>query len=161
MNRPVDGVGKRLRALQFGMLALGAVVIARSFSIQILTDSRLERMARRQFQGKMLLSPRRGAIVDRNGEALAVSVDSSSLAANPSKIRRRSNIVRLLARALDIPVEKLQARLREKREFIWLRRHLTEQEMNLLKKSQIIAADGDLVEGLWLVRESRRVHPHH
>ncbi len=151
----------RMKWVALGATFFGVVVLGRAFSIQVMTDPRLERMARRQFQSKVLMSPRRGSILDRNGEALAVNVETNSLAANPSKIRTRKNLVRLLARALDISYEKLQARLKDKREFLWLRRHLSEREINLLKKSQIIAADGDLVEGLWLVRESKRVYPHH
>lgn len=88
-------------------------------------------------------------------------METQSLAANPSKLRRRRDVLRLVARSLDIPYEKLQARFRDKREFLWIKRHLSESEVNLLKKWQIIAADGDLVEGLWLVRESKRVYPHH
>ncbi|MEN9722550.1 MAG: hypothetical protein RJB38_536 [Pseudomonadota bacterium] len=161
MTSPQDLARKRLKWVALGTGAAALLVLARAFSIQVVTDPRLERLAKRQFQSKVLLSPRRGSIIDRNGEALAVNIETSSLAANPKKIRGKSNVIRLLARALDLPVERLQQRLKEKREFIWLRRHLKETEINLLKKSQIIAADGDLVEGLWLVRESKRVYPHH
>jgi cell division protein FtsI (penicillin-binding protein 3) len=156
-----DRLKPRMKWVALGATFFGILVLGRAFSIQVMTDPRLERMARRQFQSKVLMSPRRGSILDRNGEALAVNIETSSLAANPTKIRGRKNLVRLLARALDMPYERLQSRMKEKREFVWLRRHLSERELNLLKKSQIIAADGDLVEGLWLVRESKRVYPHH
>lgn len=152
---------RRLQWVARGVLLASLALTGRAFMIQILKDDRLEKMARKQFQSKVLLRPRRGSIVDRNGEALAVNVETQSLAANPSKLRRRKDVLRLVARSLDMPYEKLQARFRDKREFLWIKRHLSENEVNLLKKWQIIAADGDLVEGLWLVRESKRVYPHH
>ncbi|NDD90669.1 penicillin-binding protein, partial [bacterium] len=161
MTPAVDLFKSRMRIVALGTVAVGLIVMGRAFSIQVMKDPRLEKMAKRQFQSKVLMSPRRGSILDRNGEALAVNIETSSLAANPTKIRSRKNLVRLLAQAIGTPVDKLQQRLKEKRDFIWLRRHLSENELNLLKRSHIIAADGDLVEGLWLVRESKRVYPHH
>jgi len=157
----MDQSKRRIRWVFVGTTIFAFLVLGRAFSIQILTDNRLEKMARRQFQSKVLLSPKRGPILDRNGEALAVNVDTNSLAANPMKIRKQKSVLRLLAHALKMTIEKLRQKMSEKREFTWIKRHLTESEMNFLKKSQIIAADGDLVEGLWLVRESKRVYPHH
>ena len=161
MTNDFAAIGRRVRILSILALGAASVVLGRAFWVQVVGDPRLERMARRQFQGKVLISPRRGSILDRNGEALAVNVESSSLAANPGKLRGRRSLVRLLSHALDIPAEKISSRLREKREFIWLKRHLAESELNLLKKSRVIAPDGDLPDGLWLVRESKRVYPHH
>ncbi len=161
MKGPGDRFNARLRWLALGSTALGLLVVGKAFSIQIMTDPRLEKLARRQFQSKVLMSPRRGSILDRNGEALAVNVETRSLAANPAKVRKNQALVRLLASALGTSASQLNQRLRTKREFLWLRRHLSEVQLNLLKKLQVIAPDGDLVEGLWLVRESKRVYPHH
>ncbi len=152
---------KRLTLLMLGCLVLSGAVLARAVAIQVVRDPRLEKMAKRQFQSKVLLRPRRGDILDRNGEALAVNVETSSLAANPSKIKNRRTMARLLAKATDIPYEKLASRLNGKKEFIWIKRHIPEAELEQYKKWQIIGADGDLIDGLWLVKESKRVYPHH
>jgi cell division protein FtsI (penicillin-binding protein 3) len=154
-------MNERLRWVRRGATVMALLLVGRAFSIQILRDDRLEQMARKQFRGKVLLSPRRGAILDRNGEALAVNIETQSLAANPAKLRKRKDILRLLGKSLNLQIDKILSKTRDKKGFAWIKRHLSEQELNLLKKFQIIAADGDLVEGLWLVRESKRVYPHH
>jgi cell division protein FtsI (penicillin-binding protein 3) len=151
---------KRITFLMLGYLALGCIVSARAVHIQLFKNDRLEKMAKRQFQSKVLIRPRRGIILDRNGEPLAVNVDTQSLAANPSKVTEKYWLAKTLGQALDLPSSKILERFREKKEFVWIKRHLSENETKKLKKLRIIDSDGDLSEGLWLVRESQRTYPH-
>lgn len=150
----------RAAAIFFLCLALAGAVISRAVWIQLVRAPRLEALAKRQFQSRLLVRPRRGMIVDRNGEPLAINTDMRSLAANPSKIHDRRTLARLLSKALDMPYARLVDRLGENREFTWIRRHLSEADMGRLRKWGIVMASGDLVDGLWMVRESRRAYPH-
>ncbi len=138
----------------------GALIVGRAALIQIVHNPRLENMARRQFQSKVLIRPRRGSILDRNGEPLAINMESNSLAANPKKIKNRALLARLLARATDVPYAKIYQKLSEKREFVWIKRHLPEAELERFKKWRVMDTEGDLVSGLWLVKESHRIYPH-
>jgi cell division protein FtsI (penicillin-binding protein 3) len=144
-------------------LALGTIVMARAAYLQFWNSPRLDQMSKRQFQSKVLIRPRRGMITDRNGEPFAVNIETNSLAANPLKIQSKQSrkiLARLLAKSTDIPIARLMQRLSEKKEFVWIKRHLSEPEMNRLKKIRVIDSDGDLLPGLWLVKESQRVYPH-
>ena len=67
----------------FALLAVGMLV--RSTWIQIIHDPKLETLARRQFESKILMKPRRGLILDRTGEPFAINLETSSLAGNPKK----------------------------------------------------------------------------
>ena len=142
-------------------LILAGVVLTRAVLIQVLRNSQLDSIARRQFQAKVLLRPRRGTIMDRNGEPLAVNLDTNSLAANPLHIKQKRSLAHLLAKAAEIPYSKVLEKLSEKKEFVWIKRHISDAELNRFKKWQIIGADGDLVNGLWLVKENLRTYPHH
>ena len=151
MRGESQGISKsRLTAVMMLCLLLASAITLRAAYVQ----------SKRQFQSKVLIRPRRGTIADRNGEPLAVNIETNSLAANPDKVQNRRILARLLAKATDIPLPKLIQRLGEKREFVWIKRHLSETEMNRLKKFRIIDSDGDLTQGLWLVKESQRVYPH-
>jgi cell division protein FtsI (penicillin-binding protein 3) len=141
------------------VLAAGAIT-ARAAYIQFWANPRLEQMSRKQFQSKVLIRPRRGIIEDRAGEPLAVNLETNSLAANPLKIENRRTLVRLLTKAMDLPAAVVSKRLSEKKEFVWIKRHLSEAELARLKRFKIIDNDGDLLTGLWMVRESERVYPH-
>ena len=132
----------------------------RAFYIQVIKDDRLTALAKRQFNSKLVVAARRGAIVDRNGDALAVNTDIYSLAANPSKLQNKSTIARLLGKSFGVPATKIKERLKEKRDFVWLRRHLREEDLDQFKKWGIADRVGTLPEGLWLIKESDRKYPH-
>lgn len=150
----------RLIALMLGCIAFASLIVVRAAYIQILSNPRLESMARRQYQTRSLIRPRRGMIQDRNGEPLAVNVETDSLAANPSKIKNKRMVARLLARSTDLPYSKLLQKLNEKREFIWIKRHLSDLQLRRFRKWRVMDSDGDMIDGLWLVKESERVYPH-
>ena len=141
-------------------MVLAVVVLIRAAYIQLLGNSRLETMARRQFQTHTLVRPRRGLILDRNNEPLAANVETSSLAANPGKIKDKQVICRVLSQIAKIPYKKLRQKFDEDREFIWIKRHLTEAELKKFKKSDLTDLKGNFIDGLWLVKESQRVYPH-
>jgi cell division protein FtsI (penicillin-binding protein 3) len=145
--------------MAFCLLFAGAVV-SRAGYIQLVNDKRLEHLARRQFQSKVLVRPRRGQITDRNGEPLAINLELGSLAANPTKIQNKKTLARLLSKATDLTYAQALKKLEEKREFVWIKRQMGEPELNRLRKWRILDAGGDLISGLWLVKESKRVYPH-
>ena len=150
----------RITFMMILCLGIAGALTARAAWIQMGSDPRLEQMSRRQFQSKVLIRPRRGAILDQTGEALAINTEINSLAANPSKIANKKTLARLLAKATDVPYSRILLKLQEKKEFVWIKRHIPDSEMSRLTKWKIMEADGDLVPGLWLVKESKRVYPH-
>lgn len=155
-----DPVKIRITALMIGCVALGAAVITRATFVQIIGDERLDRMAKRQFRSTVLIRPARGTITDRNGEALAVNVEVQSLAANPTKVKNRTTMARLLSKATGVPVSKILPRLNNGKEFVWIKRHLTQVEIDRLQKWNVMESNGSLMPGLWLVKESKRAYPH-
>jgi len=150
----------RLSSVMVICVCLAGAVVARAAFIQIINNPRLEQMARRQFQSKMLIRPSRGQILDRNGEPLAINVETSSLAADPEKVEDKRLLAHLLAKSTEIPYATLAKRLGEKREFVWIKRHLSEHELAHFKRLRLMDADGTMVSGLLLVKESQRVYPH-
>jgi cell division protein FtsI (penicillin-binding protein 3) len=155
------GDKREITWLMVGCLGLALALLGRAAWVQLLANPRLEQMSRHQFQSKVLVQPRRGAILDRNGEPLAVNLETSSLAANPLKIQNNRRVLaRLLAKATDIPYAKLYQRLGEQKEFVWIKRHLSDAELGKLKNFHLIDGDGDLTNGLWMVKESKRMYPH-
>ena len=58
---------------------LWGVLIVRAGFLQMLPDSRLDNLKRRQFETSLQIRTRRGAIVDRQGNELAASVPAYSL----------------------------------------------------------------------------------
>ena len=142
----------------FGLLSVGMLV--RSTWLQIIHDPKLENLANKQFQSKILMKPRRGLITDRTGEPLAINLETSSLAGNPSKILKSPATLHLLAHAMGVRPGELKKRLDPKRSFFWVERHISDERMEKLHHIGIVQANGDMPEGLWIVKEMKRVYPH-
>ncbi|MCC7441386.1 MAG: transpeptidase family protein [Bdellovibrionales bacterium] len=150
----------RLFLLGTAVTLFASAVVLRAFWVQVAGDERLAKLAERQFHSKVLIRPRRGLITDRHGQALAVNLEAKSLAAHPGKVSRPKATAGALSRALGIPFKTLEARLSSGKSFVWIKRHLSERDFERLKFQGILARDGALRDGFWLVEEARRVYPH-
>lgn len=151
----------RFTAVMIGCLLFSVAIALKAISIQIWRDPRLEKMANRQFQSKLLIQPKRGAIIDRFGEPLAFSVETKSLACDPTKIQDKRLTARLISKALKIPYSKALEKMKEQREFVWVKRKLEPTELTRLEQSRLITSNGRAMPGLLLVAESARRYPHH
>jgi cell division protein FtsI (penicillin-binding protein 3) len=132
------------------LLALGGIAV-KLFTIQIHHGERLAERATKQYQRLVPLVSRRGAIFDRAGRELAVSLRVSSAFAQPAAIAEPAATARALAPILGQPQRELQARLSSDKTFIWLQRQLDPRQADAI-------ADLGL-KGVGLFPESRRYYP--
>ena len=95
---------------------------------------------------------RRAKIVDRNGEVLAIDLETASLHANPRRLLDAEKAARALAEALpDLDYETTLKKLQSDRGFVWLRRHLTpRQQWAVLERG---------IPGLDFTNEFTRAYP--
>ncbi|MFQ5656694.1 MAG: peptidoglycan D,D-transpeptidase FtsI family protein [Candidatus Methylomirabilales bacterium] len=131
-------------------VALG-VVGARLYFIQITQHHDLGTRAAKQYLRRVPVSPRRGTIYDRNGRALAISLNGRSVFAHPRFVRDPEATATRLARALRVPARQIRAKLRSDRPFVWLRRQLDPARAEAV-------ADLNL-SGVGLVPEGKRYYP--
>ncbi|MDR3605986.1 MAG: penicillin-binding protein [Oligoflexia bacterium] len=153
----------RITVVMLACMAFGGLLASRAAFIQLGINHRLENMSRRQFQSRLLIQPSRGAILDRNGEALAINSEAQSIAVNPSKLAKIQNrrlVAHLLAKATELPYSRILEHISNKREFAWIKRHISDEDVARLRRYHILNSDGDPITGVWLVRESERVYPH-
>ena len=94
----------------------------------------------------------RGAILDREGGLLAVSVERRSLFANPSEIPDPDAVAGALAPLIGVPRSTLAERMKREKRFVWLRRKLDDDTADRVSAMR--------VKGLYLRAERHRVYPH-
>src|SRR5258708_27358147 len=80
--------------------------------------------AHRQQQRVIEITPKRGAIYDRNMHPLAMSIPVDSACAVPSELGDEQLAARLLSAILGLPREVLEARFRSSHSFVWIARKL-------------------------------------
>lgn len=140
------------------ILGLCGAVVIRSGVLMLLPSKQLADTLAKQFRQAPKPEPRRGMILDRNREPLAVSLDVRSLYADPSKVRDVKTLAKSLARILGLPVAKVAQRLAmEDRGFVWIKRHLTKAEETRVRL--LLDQDRQLHLVLGFARESKRFYP--
>ncbi|TFH88087.1 penicillin-binding protein 2 [Billgrantia azerbaijanica] len=136
---PSSGVTSRRRAapapmgraryvLVLGLVALGMLLLAgRIATLHVLDRPFLQGQGNARILRTEPLSAHRGMITDRHGEPLAISTPVVTLWANPQEVSEDRIQRLMLARALEMPLETLDARLARysEHEFMYLRRQLT------------------------------------
>ena len=126
-------------------------VLGRVFYLQILKSDYYIEKAKSQHERTVILEPRRGRILDRNGRILAVSIKLKSLFAKPAQLDSPSQVARLLSPLLNTPYHKLLIELKSKRNFVWIKRKLPPEQTNLVKKLDL--------NGIDFIEEFRRYYP--
>src|SRR3989449_9119177 len=152
-----DGKWMRLRAFLLGaaLLALFGVVLLRAAKVQLLDRSRLARLQRDQTRRELEWAPRRGMIVDRRGEPLAVTQDVGPVFGDPSAFetpRARQVAAARIAGALRLDRARVLEKLAQPdRRFVWIKRRIDEGSA---RRVPALAIDGDEQ-----VKEPKRVYP--
>jgi len=138
--------------------ALGAGVVVRAAILMLSDSDRLETAMNRQFRQDPPRMPRRGQIMDRNREPIAVSMEVKSLFANPGKVKMPIEVSEVLAPILKIPAPQIRDRLKSNKGFVWIKRQLSESEQEAV--DALLDRKPAFTLFLGLSKENKRFYPH-
>ncbi len=146
---------KRLRIFARLCFIWGLLIIGRLFYLQLFQHDDYVRQAQAQQERDVEVRAPRGAILDRNGQPLAMSVAVDSVCVNPMRIQDLQISADLLSRILSLNhaelTEKLVSAKEAGRRFLWIKRKISMEESERLR-----AYNFDWVE---LRQESSRYYP--
>lgn len=122
------------------LFALFFMIIAgRAVQLQVLQGDRLMRLGQRQHLKEWIVLPKRGAVFDRAGEPLALSMESQSVYARPHRIEDPAALASRLARALEMRVDEVREKITADKPFVWVRRQVSSAAA---EKVQALEAEG-------------------
>ncbi|AHH12155.1 Division specific D,D-transpeptidase [Borrelia hermsii YBT] len=98
---------------------------------------------------------RRGNIYDRNGKIIAFSSKSHSIGTDPNKIKNIVNTSETLGAILKIEPQILKKKLSSKKGFIYIKRKVTREESELIKRIQSEGRLKDII----LYPDYTRIYP--
>jgi cell division protein FtsI (penicillin-binding protein 3) len=137
-----------LALLAGAFLALGG----RAIYLQVLNNDFLRAKGESRYSRIIEISANRGRILDRNGEALAVSTPVKSVWAIPDDVVMNAQQLGRLAELLDLPKGEIQRRLSgAERDFAYLKRQIPPETADQVAALRI--------PGLYQSREYRRYYP--
>lgn len=115
----------RSKLLVVGLALMFLTMIARAAYVQVFDNAFFKHQGEARFVRTVQLPANRGRILDRNGLLLASSVVAPDIWASPADVEATAEQLGALARLLDLPLEKLQARLAATdKSFVWIKRHV-------------------------------------
>jgi cell division protein FtsI (penicillin-binding protein 3) len=149
----VEQYSARLRVVAGMLLLIAVALVARAVDLQLLDDGFLESQGDARFTRVAKLSAIRGAIYDRNGEALAASMPVDTVWASPKEVMKSSDQIPRLAEALNRDPKWLTQVLTSnlERDFVYLVRHMRPSDA-----AQVAALK---IPGVYQLREYQRFYP--
>ncbi len=122
------------------MSMLVGVVVVRLLFVQGINAGKYLADARSEYVHEISFLGERGAILDRNGDELAMSVPMTTVYADPYQVTNPGREAQSLAIALGLPVATLQADLSQANGFVYLARTIPDASaakvQKLLKRRQ-------------------------
>ncbi|HEY8498036.1 MAG TPA: hypothetical protein VIK90_02185, partial [Limnochordales bacterium] len=144
-------VRRRIAWLLVATGLAGVVLTGRLFYLQVIRHGQLSRLALEQRLRPLPLDPRRGTILDRNGNKLAISVSADAVYAIPSEVKDPKATARALAGVLGMPADEIEQRLTARQAAVWIARRLDPETARKVRALRL--------PGIGLVERPQRVYP--
>lgn len=140
-----------LIVMQVGFLLL----VGKLFKLQIANDATFEETAERTWFSPRTATIKRGKILDRDGNILALSRHSLSVYADPQYLRDHpADVARKLAPVLGVPESELLKKLdRKDKQFVWLKRDMDYERLDEIRSLQ------KDIRGIGHKVEQKRIYP--
>lgn len=127
------------------------VICGRAGYLQLYRGAWLSQQAAGQYEQQHTVQGKRGTIFDALHQVMAVSIETTSVAAYPAMINNKPKAATQLANALNLNKKEVRKRLDKGQSFIWLKRQATPKETAAVKKLDIHGVD--------FLTEHRRFYP--
>ena len=151
MRRSLQKTRIRLGAARVLFALIFCAIGARAFQLQVLQGDKLKRLGERQHLKEWIVLPKRGAVLDRGNEPLALSLEAQSVYARPHRIQHAEAVARSLAKILNLSAAELKQKLLSDKPFVWIKRQISPVEADQIQSLN--------VEGLGMFYEPRRYYP--
>ncbi len=141
----------RSRLVALVLLGSFAVLIGRSFYLQIINNDFLQEKGESRYRRDLEISASRGKVTDRNGDVLAISTPMKSVWAIPADAKLSQAQVQQLAKLLDMEQKELARRLATDKGFAWVQRQVPPDVADRIAALKL--------PGIYQNKEYRRFYP--
>jgi cell division protein FtsI (penicillin-binding protein 3) len=126
------------------------VLGVRAGYLQLYRNAWLMDIAQDQYTEELVIRAKRGTIYDAHHQAMAVSVETTSIAAYPHAVKDNAAAGKL-ARVLKMKPQTVRRKLSSRQSFVWLKRQASPKQVAAIKKLEI--------DGIEFLPEHSRFYP--
>lgn len=178
MNHDLKSKKRIILLLLIVLFVMGGLIL-RTFYIQVFMAGRLKKAADEQRFRALPIVPRRGAIYDRNGNELAISIDGECIYGLPAEIglevvdpvrktvvdlkdaSAKQKVAAIVADVLKMEPDEVARIISKRASFVWIKRKASFEEVENLRKALSWTEDGKRYEihGIEVGQRARRFYP--
>lgn len=141
----------RLILLFLGFVLWAGLITYRLVDLQVLEGPRFRQQAEAQQQGFVEVNAKRGDILDRRLEELAISVRSDSVFAQPAKVQDPLKTAEVLSPLLEMPATEIRQKLASGANFTFLKRRIPAETGRRIRSLKL--------PGIGTQEDATRVYP--
>ncbi len=144
-------ISRRIKFISVLYIFIIIIFVARTGYLQILKGEKYKEKMLSQSYKSIKISSRRGVIVDRNGNLMALSLKVPSVYIRPPEIQSPEKTAKKISSILEIPYDDVLSKIRAKSPFVWVKRWITPWEAEKILSSGI--------KGVYIHEEYKRHYP--
>lgn len=133
------------------IIALLLSLFTRLFYLQILNFGKYSKIAAEQHNLVFEIQPKRGGIVDRFLDPIAVTLDVPSIYCNPREVSDKEETAEVVSGVLAIDKNIILEKLNKDKAFVWLKRKIDTRTETEIKKLNLT--------GIYIRKEPKRSYP--
>ncbi len=142
-------------------MALFLVIVANMFYLQIINQDVYEGAALNQQTQDTEIAAKRGNILDRSGNEIAISASAYKVVLTPKNLKTdadREKVAHFLSETLSLDYEKVLGMTQKKLEYLEVKRRIESEE-----KDQVVnflAENSDYASAIGVAEDPKRYYPH-
>ena len=114
MEKPTIGAKKRLLIFLFCAMFGYLLLTGRLVFIELFRAEGWQEMAYEQQTRDRLITPKRGSILDRNGEGIALTETVNAVSVIPVQVKEKEKTAQFLADALELEYEDVLEKVKQR-----------------------------------------------
>ncbi len=152
----MDENRRKLKIISIGFVIAFSMVLIKAFKLQVVDRKDLIARSQDQILRERKIYPKRGSILDRNGNPLAINIQTYSIFAIPKNLAAvKADLKQLASMIPNLNYADLIRRLGKRTRFTWLARKVT------LNEKQVLAIRAMKARGIHIESVPKRLYPNH
>lgn len=160
-NKTTKNMQTKYKIFRVFFMVLFLVIIGNMFYLQIIKHEEYESAALKQQTQDTKIAAKRGNILDRNGNEIAISASAYKVIMTPKNLKTdedRKKISTFLSETLALDYEKVYEMTQKNYEYLEVKRRIESDEKDLV--AAFIAENPDYASALGVAEDPKRYYPH-
>lgn len=152
MEKPTIGAKKRLLIFLFCSMFGYLLLTGRLVFIELFRAEEWQELAYEQQTRDRLITPKRGSILDRNGEGIALTETVNAVSVIPVQVKEKEKTAQFLAETLDLEYEDVLEKIKQKVALVRIKTKVDTETAAAIRKANYPGVEVD--------EDVRRVYPY-